>query len=372
MFGGRGPPSSPPKTPKNLKIFEDIKVDVHMELSYPLGGDRDDEPPYKKLKFHRGRGILNLRQQYIEVLNSMLQYQAIFGVVPNANSDEFYRFLHGGKTQTVSRQNLTQAILFMEESFQRFVRERGRNPHFLNPYLEERFRLSELLWGAQLLDHQEPNDNLEGEEEKAVVENVLGDHQGGEVNQGQDAMDIAILRIIFELRTTNNNGRNPEPDSDELYNFLVNLGAIGNMQQDELVDRILLLEENYHRIESNNVGVLDFGIPSRQEIYNLSNMIWHDPNRLHVNIDLDDDDDQGGAENIDVLFGADDHQNIGNDELDLLEFYVQGGDDENIGNDEHVHLDDQGGGENNGGADEQDDQGGVEEAEEDDLGDVED
>ncbi|KAL3503413.1 hypothetical protein ACH5RR_037862 [Cinchona calisaya] len=208
-----------------------------------------------------------------------------FKAFPSADFDEFHDYVQEHGLTNLSQENLKSAVVFMEESFQKIAREHGRYAHFLDKYLDDRFQLSKRIWGPLLPPRQEmPNQDVD-HKGKAVGDNLEGDldygaiddHHDVLVDEKQDNMDIEILNNILEFKMMKNSGKFPEPDSDDLYRFLGR--TIGDMKQDELVDRMLFLEENYNRIKMTKLlgDDVEFMSPSRVEIYNLSRMVWSNP-----------------------------------------------------------------------------------------------
>ncbi|KAL3503412.1 hypothetical protein ACH5RR_037861 [Cinchona calisaya] len=260
-----------------------------------------------------GFANMNLRQEYIKILELMLVYNTAFGVVPRADSDELHDFVQENGLINLSQANLTRAVVFMEESFQKTVKDRGRNAHLLDHYLEDRFQLSKKLWGLPpreeinnpdikgkaLVDDHNLDDHLLDDEDIDDLDDAVVDQKQ---DDDDDAKDIAILRIILEFKIKND-GTSPEPDSDDLYRILVSLG-ICNIKLDELVDRILFLEEKYNRIEINRImgDDVDFVRPSGEEIYNLSSRVFcYNPDEISMNLL------GSGAEQLAVGDGADEH-----------------------------------------------------------------
>ncbi|KAL3503419.1 hypothetical protein ACH5RR_037868 [Cinchona calisaya] len=257
-------------------------------------GPSSTNPPNINLAF----AFLNLRQQYIKILELMLEYNSAFKAFPSADSDEFHDFVQEHGLVNLSQKNLKWAVVFMEESFQKIARDHGRYAHFLDKYLDDRFQLSKRIWGPPIPPHQETHNQDGDHKGKAVADNLEGDldygaiddHHDVLVDAKQDNMDIAILRAILEFKMMKNSAKNPEPDSDDLYRFLGR--TIGDVKQDELVDRILFLQENCNRIKMSKLmeDDVEFISPSREEIYNLSCMIWSNPLGQLIVLNQDDYD----------------------------------------------------------------------------------
>ncbi|KAL3503418.1 hypothetical protein ACH5RR_037867 [Cinchona calisaya] len=324
------PKKQPPPSKELEASNDDAQVEDQILSSIyenrPVAGGGNVQQPAPEINISSSKRVkrMNLRAEYILILRLMLEYHTQFWVIPSANSDDFHQFVTENGLEDISQQDLKRAILFMEQTYHKTVRNRGRNTHFSDDYLDQRFQLSTLIWGGPPPPppDQQSNNNQDIKGKAVVADQDLDDEDGDdddddfggdldfEADDGEqdDAMDIAILRIILDYKM-NNYGIIPEADSDDLYRILERVPAMRNIQQDELVDRILLLEERYGIIEFDKItGYFPaFITPSRQEIYNLSGRIWsrEDPFVINQNYssessvdDVDEhrEQDQGGAD----------------------------------------------------------------------------